>query len=98
MFTPSFCHRFKKERKKYAQSGKKNVMYAIDDAIKALLVSDEVPLGPEYEGHPLDGQFNDCRDIHVGFDIVIVYRVSGDTLELLRIGSHSELFEQKGKL
>lgn len=98
MFTPSFSHRFKKERKKYATSGKKNVLSAIDDGIDALLDSDTVPLGPEYEDHPLDGQFSDCRDIHVGFDIVIIYRVNGTALDFVRIGSHSELFEQKGKL
>jgi len=98
MFNPSFSHRFKKELKRHASSGKKNVMYAIDAAIEALLSSDEVPLSPDYGDHPLEGQFGDCRDIHIGFDIVVVYRVSGDTLQLLRIGSHSELFEQRGRL
>jgi mRNA interferase YafQ len=98
MLTPSFSHRFKKERSRYAQSGKKNILNAIDDAIDALLASDEAPLDAYYQDHPLEGQFNDCRDIHVGFDIVIVYRISGNTLELLRVGGHSELFEQKGKL
>ena len=42
--------------------------------------------------HPLTGEWNDHRDCHVRPDLVLIYRKPDDTsLELVRLGSHSEL-------
>ena len=42
--------------------------------------------------HPLSGEWNDYRDCHIGPDLVLVYRKpDDDNLELVRLGSHSEL-------
>jgi mRNA interferase YafQ len=42
--------------------------------------------------HPLTGEWSDHRDCHIRPDLVLIYRKSDDaSLELVRLGSHSEL-------
>lgn len=42
--------------------------------------------------HSLTGNLKDCRDCHIKPDLVLIYRKTNDnTLELIRLGSHSEL-------
>jgi mRNA interferase YafQ len=50
------------------------------------------PLPSEAKDHPLKGNWKDCREFHVSGDLLVVYRVIEDTLELVTIGSHSEIF------
>ena len=56
----------------------------------SLLLSGQ-PLPPEAKDHQLKGQLKDIRDFHIGGDIVVLYRISEDKVQLLRIGSHSQL-------
>jgi mRNA interferase YafQ len=56
-----------------------------------LLAKDE-PLARRYFDHPLSGEWSDHRDCHNRPDLVLIYRKPDDTsLELVRLGSHSEL-------
>ena len=49
-------------------------------------------LAPRHRDHSLSGQWKDCRDRHVRSDPILIYRKPDpDRLELLRLGSHSEL-------
>lgn len=42
--------------------------------------------------HPLTGEWSDHRDCHIRPDLVLIYRKpDADSLELVRLGSHSEL-------
>jgi mRNA interferase YafQ len=42
--------------------------------------------------HRLSGEWNDHRDCHIRPDLVLIYRKPDeDSLELVRLGSHSEL-------
>jgi mRNA interferase YafQ len=42
--------------------------------------------------HQLSGEWNDHRDCHIRPDLVLIYRKPDDeSLELVRLGSHSEL-------
>ena len=42
--------------------------------------------------HALTGEWADHRDCHIRPDLVLIYRrPDGETLELVRLGSHSEL-------
>jgi mRNA interferase YafQ len=42
--------------------------------------------------HPLSGEWSDHRDCHIRPDLVLIYRKpDNDSLELVRLGSHSEL-------
>jgi mRNA interferase YafQ len=56
-----------------------------------LLAADE-PLPQRYVDHPLAGEWNDHRDCHIRPDLVLIYRKPDEeNLELVRLGSHSEL-------
>ena len=42
--------------------------------------------------HALSGEWKDFRDCHIKPDLVLIYRKPDpDTLQLVRLGSHSEL-------
>ena len=50
------------------------------------------PLPERFRDHALSGEWKDYRDCHVFPDLVLIYRKPYDnSLELVRIGSHSEL-------
>jgi mRNA interferase YafQ len=56
-----------------------------------MLAADK-PLPPRYFDHPLSGEWSGCRDCHIRPDLILIYREPDDaTLELVRLGSHSEL-------
>jgi mRNA interferase YafQ len=57
----------------------------------AMLAYDK-PLPRRYFDHPLGGAWSDHRDCHIRPDLILIYRKpDGETLELVRLGSHSEL-------
>jgi mRNA interferase YafQ len=57
------------------------------------LISNEAPLGPEWLGHPLKGEWADHRECHIGGDFLLIYQVSENTIVFVRTGTHAELFE-----
>jgi mRNA interferase YafQ len=60
-------------------------------AAVSLLAADS-PLPQKFRDHPLAGEWKDHRDCHIRPDLVMIYRIpDADTLELVRLGSHSEL-------
>jgi mRNA interferase YafQ len=47
---------------------------------------------PSYRDHVLAGNWQDHRDCHIKPDLVLIYRKPDpQTLQLVRLGSHSEL-------
>ncbi|HRF56118.1 MAG TPA: type II toxin-antitoxin system mRNA interferase toxin, RelE/StbE family [Campylobacterales bacterium] len=40
----------------------------------------------------MDGEWSDFREFHIGGNLLVIYKIQGKTLNLLRIGSHSQLF------
>ncbi|MBT3722829.1 MAG: type II toxin-antitoxin system YafQ family toxin [Gammaproteobacteria bacterium] len=45
-----------------------------------------------YKDHPLTGEWSDHRDCHIKPDLVLIYRKPDDeVLQLVRLGSHSQL-------
>ncbi len=59
--------------------------------VTGLLAADS-PLPPRYVDHELVGEWKDYRDCHIRPDLILIYRKPDDvTLELVRLGSHSEL-------
>lgn len=59
--------------------------------IVTALANDE-PLPERLRDHALGGNWKDHRDCHIRPDLVLIYRKpDADTLQLVRIGSHSEL-------
>lgn len=83
--------RFKKDYKREAKGRHRATLDAELVAVVSLLVSDTV-LPDRYRDHSLTGDWKDHRDCHVRPDLVLIYRKPDDgTLELIRLGSHSEL-------
>lgn len=57
----------------------------------AMLATDK-SLPPRYRDHALSGAWKDHRDCHIRPDLILIYRKPDDSsLELVRLGSHSEL-------
>ena len=59
--------------------------------ISLLLNEDELP--SEARDHALTGNYKDTNEFHISGDLLVVYRVENRTLELLRVGTHSQLFK-----
>jgi mRNA interferase YafQ len=91
MRTIKYTNRFKRDyrRENSGALGKKLdglLMEAVD-----LLTADK-PLPQRYVDHALAGEWKDHRDCHIRPDLVLIYRKPDpDSLELVRLGSHSEL-------
>jgi mRNA interferase YafQ len=49
-------------------------------------------LQPEARDHQLKGNFKDYREFHLGGDMLIIYLVQNNIITLIRIGTHSQLF------
>jgi len=61
------------------------------DVLDLLLADRELPW--RYRDHALTGEYRDCRECHLKPDLLLIYRLpDGATVELVRLGSHSELF------
>jgi mRNA interferase YafQ len=62
--------------------------------ITELLAADQ-PLKPKYRDHGLGGNWNNHRECHLKPDLLLIYKLPDDeTLRLVRMGSHSELFRK----
>ena len=83
---------FKKDYKKAIKSGCKET-----DFLKVLkYLVEQKPLPDRYRDHSLTDskKYSNVRECHIYPDWLLVYRIQKDTLilELIRTGSHSELF------
>ena len=56
-----------------------------------LLVEDD-SLPPRYKDHSLSGNWQHHRDCHIEPDWLLLYKIDGDDLHLVRTGTHSDLF------
>ena len=91
MRTIKYTNRFKRDyrREKAGPHGQRLDALLLD--IVERLAAD-TPLLKKHFDHPLSGEWADHRDCHVKPDLVLIYRKPDEeTLELVRLGSHSEL-------
>ncbi|MFY4764190.1 type II toxin-antitoxin system YafQ family toxin [Aliarcobacter butzleri] len=79
---------FKKDYKKLSQKNK-NILKEV--IIK--LANNEI-LEEKYKDHKLIGDYLGCRECHIKPDLMLIYRINNQVLELalVRIGNHSDLF------
>ncbi|WP_082476414.1 type II toxin-antitoxin system RelE/ParE family toxin [Methylobacterium sp. Leaf99] len=85
--TTQFKRDFKREQRGRHQATLRADLIAILED----LVNDRA-LAPKLRDHALTGNWKDHRDCHVKPDLVLIYRlVDKTTLQLVRLGSHSEL-------
>jgi len=85
--TGQFKRDFKRESKgKYRKTLTEDLLVILE-----LLITD-IELPAKYFDHTMIGNWNDHRNCHIRPDLVLLYRVpDNETLQLVRIGSHSEL-------
>ncbi len=57
-----------------------------------LLLAEEKPLSPRYKDHPLRGGWQHHRDSHIEPDWLLLYKIDGNDLYLVRTGTHTDLF------
>jgi len=57
----------------------------------AKLINNE-DLPPEARDHHLTGEYQDTREFHISGDLILIYFATDTELVLIRIGSHSQLF------
>lgn len=79
---------FKKDLKSQIKSGLQKE--PLETVVQTLL--EKKPLEKQYKDHKLIGNYKNCRECHVKADLLLIYRVIGENLHLIRLGSHSELF------
>lgn len=92
MRTIDWTSNFRRDYKRESAGRHRKVLDKLLTQALALLVIDK-PLPIANRDHPLEGEWKDCRDCHLRPDLLLLYRKHGaEVLQLLRLGSHSELF------
>ena len=85
--------RFRRDYKREAKGRQAGTLDADLVAIITMLAGD-APLAPALRDHALSGEWIGYRDCHVKPDLVLIYSKPDDaTLRLVRLGSHSEVFD-----
>jgi len=88
MFEILRTSQFKRDAKKAKKRGKET------DRLKTVIVllAQGRTLPAKYKDHQLKGVYKDCRECHVEPDWLLIYRMEANVLQLVRTGSHSDLF------
>ena len=80
---------FKKDLKKYQNKPKKI------EKLKIVLsfLQQDITIPQEYKPHRLLGNYKDCMKCHIENDTLLIWiDENTNTIKLLRLGTHSELF------
>ncbi len=80
---------FKKDVKRTLKRNKD--INKLKKIINLLVNAEKLP--PENRDHKLKGTLKDCRECHIEPDWLLIYRIEGSELCLVRTGTHSDLFE-----
>jgi mRNA interferase YafQ len=84
-------NKFKRDFKRESKGLYRNVLETEFRKILIKLANDD-PLEEKYHDHSLTGNWKDCRDCHVKPDLILIYsKPDSERLQLIRLGSHSEL-------
>ncbi|CAA6824112.1 MAG: YafQ toxin protein [uncultured Thiotrichaceae bacterium] len=91
MLTIERTSQFKRDYKRESKGKYRSVLEIIFVEVLTELIN-ERPLEESYRDHGLSGNWKDHRDCHIKPDLVLIYRnPDKETLQLVRLGSHSEL-------
>ena len=91
MRTIERTNQFKRD---YKRESKGQHRATLAEDFKAVLtpLSDDQPLIEIHRDHALTGEWKDHRDCHIKPDLILIYRKpDAERLQLVRLGSHSEL-------
>ena len=92
MLIPVRSTQFKRDVKRAGKRGKDL------GKLRTLLTSliQQEALSAKDRDHPLRGIWKGYREVHIEPDWLLIYRVEGRELHLVRTGSHSDLFKEQG--
>ncbi len=91
MRTVKYTNRFKRDYRREKSGPHARKLDGLLMGVVNLLAADAVLPRRNFD-HALTGDWHDHRDCHVRPDLVLIYRKpDSDNLELVRLGSHSEL-------
>ena len=85
IYSSQFKKDFKKARKLPLPDLKK-LFHVISE------LENQKTLAIQYKDHSLSGNWFGFRECHIKPDWLLIYQVKDNSLQLARIGSHSELF------
>ena len=90
MYNLESSTQFKKDYKSLSVSDTKR----LETALEILALTGTLPYDP-YLTHPLKGKYKDNMEAHLRSDMLLIwFEKSGDTIKLVRVGSHSKLFKR----
>lgn len=78
-------------RRDIKRLGRQSADLSLLEAVIKTLVAEE-PLDEKQRDHLLTGNWRGHKECHIRPDWLLIYRIVGDELQLVRTGSHSELF------
>lgn len=87
--TTAFRRDFKREKRGHYRSDLDSIISRI-----VTLLTEDKPLPDRNRDHALTGEWRDHRECHLKPDLLLIYRKpDASVLQLVRMGSHSELFD-----
>ena len=90
MLIPVRSTQFKRDVKRVGKRGKDLAKLRV---LLASLIQQEL-LVVRHSNHPLRGIWKGYREAHIEPDWLLIYRVKGAELHLVRTGSHADLFKE----
>lgn len=92
MKTIHYSTQAKKDLKKYR--GDTRLMETLFDVLDKLKKGEVLPA--KYKPHKLIGNYKECMECHIGSNFLLIWiDAVSDIVEIVRIGSHPELFGKK---
>jgi mRNA interferase YafQ len=86
--TNAFLRDFKREKRGHHRRELEIVL-----TVTVSLLAEDKPLPERNRDHTLGGEWSDHRECHLKPDLLLIYRKPDtEVLQLVRLGSHSELF------
>ncbi|MBR5689364.1 MAG: type II toxin-antitoxin system YafQ family toxin [Prevotella sp.] len=80
---------YKKDYKRFRNNPKK--VEALKEVL--LMLKNEQPIPARFQPHILYGEYRGCMECHIQGDFLLIwFDKESDIIELVRLGSHSELF------
>jgi len=86
-----YAKAFLRDWQRLSHSGRFELV-RLKEAMMLLLIANNAPLGPEWLDHPLKGEWANHRECRIGGDFLLIYQIEANTINLVRSGTHSELF------
>lgn len=90
MYKLFVSNRFKRDFKKCKRQNKN--MQKLQNMLESLSANETLPINSR--DHSLTGNYSNYRECHIEPDWLLIYRINREEnlIELVRTGSHSELF------